>query len=336
MKRPDRPPENPPPTTDASQGTWDLARGYNRRYLHWSDLEYRDTGPDSREALWAAMTSMRRGTETTITIGDLVLRLNTTPDMLMTLDRLDAFPSASGDRVPDPLPDAVMREAVASSAMEGATTPVGKALRMLRDGRDPTDRSESMIKGDHEAMLLAIGRSGEGMTPDLLRDIHAAVTRGNLDDPSYCGRFRDDDSIAVRDVLTGETHHVPPSHMRIDGFVGALCRFADGDGPRIHPVVRAVVAHYALAWIHPFTDGTGRTSRCLFHRCMLHHGLPGVLHLSLSEVLRDHRGRYDRAFQLTETDGGDVTYFVDMNLRALSEAVDRSLSRVDRTPMRLR
>ena len=127
---------------------------------------------------------MRRGTETTITIGDLELRLNTTPDMLMTLDRLDAFLSASGDRVPDPLPDAVMREAVASSAMEGATTPVGKALRMLCDGRSPTDRSESMIKGDHEAMLLAIGRSGEGMTPDLLREIHAAVTRGNLDDLS--------------------------------------------------------------------------------------------------------------------------------------------------------
>ncbi len=137
MKRSERSPENPPPTTDASQGTWDLAREYNRRYLHWSDLEYRDTGPDSREALWAAMTSMRRGTETTITIGDLVLRLNTTPDMLMMLDRLDAFLSASGDRVPDPLPDAVMREAVASSAMEGATTPVAKPSACSATGRTP-------------------------------------------------------------------------------------------------------------------------------------------------------------------------------------------------------
>ena len=32
-----------------SPDTMELAKEYNSRYLHWSDLEYRDVGPDSRE-----------------------------------------------------------------------------------------------------------------------------------------------------------------------------------------------------------------------------------------------------------------------------------------------
>ncbi len=56
----------------------ELAKEYNSRYLHWSDLEYRDVGPDSRETLWALMKILREGTIRTVEFDDLVDRsLNT-------------------------------------------------------------------------------------------------------------------------------------------------------------------------------------------------------------------------------------------------------------------
>lgn len=44
--------------------------------------------------------------------------------------------------------------------------------------------------------------------------------------------------------------------------------------------------------------------------------------LSVPKVIKSHRGRYDSAFLLSETDGNDVTYFVNHNLDMVTEAVN--------------
>ncbi len=40
----------------------------------------------------------------------------------------------------------------------------------------------------------------------------------------------------------------------------------------IHPVIRAILLHFMLAYDHPFVDGTGRTARALFYWSMAHQG----------------------------------------------------------------
>jgi Fic family protein len=46
-----------------------------------------------------------------------------------------------------------------------------------------------------------------------------------------------------------------------------LCNFAnegEESEPFIHPVIRAILLHFWLAYDHPFEDGNGRTARILF------------------------------------------------------------------------
>ena len=43
-------------------------------------------------------------------------------------------------------------------------------------------------------------------------------------------------------------------------------------------------------------------------------------YLSISKVIKSHRGRYDRAYLLSETDGNDVTYFIKFNLEMIEKA----------------
>ncbi len=93
----------------------------------------------------------------------------------------------------------------------------------------------------------------------------------------------------------------------------------------MHPVARAVIAHFYLLSIHPFTDGNGRTARTLEAYLLYHGGYKQAGFYSLSNYYYKHRGEYidelDKA--RFEHDGG-LRNFVLFALEGLEgELVDR-------------
>lgn len=342
MRMPEQPPELNGMSLDrilhCSSETMDLAREYNGRYLHWSDLEYRDVGTDSREVLWYLMKILRRGTERSVVLGDLKLSYNVTDDAQRILHELDM--RLTSGLVPNSKLDdkrrllltvsSIMEESIASSQMEGASTTTKAAKKMLRENKLPTNRSERMIFNNYNAMRFIKDHAGDRLTPELIREVHSIISKDTLEDPSYEGRFREDNSIAVRDILSGETFHNPPDHTKIADMVTGLCAFANDDRVFVHPVVKGIILHFSLAYIHPFMDGNGRVSRSLFYWYLLRSGYASMEYLSISKVMKSHRGRYDQAYLLSETDDNDVTYFINFNLEVVSEAADRFLEYVRR------
>ena len=342
MKRPARPPNLDELLYEGlpkwSPETMELAKDYNDRYLHWSELEYRDVGPDSRETLWALMKMLREGTVRTIELQDLELRYNITDNAQRILHELDM--RLSSGLVPSSRLDekrrlmltvsSIMEESIASSQLEGASTTTKAAKKMLRENIAPKNRSERMIVNNYNAMRFIKEHSEDALTPDLIREIHSIISHGTLDDKAYEGRFRDDNSIAVRDVFSGETYHDPPDFSRIPDLIQRMCDFANDDSVFVHPIVKGIVLHFTLAYIHPFMDGNGRVSRSLFYWYMIRNGYASVEYLSISKVMKSHRGKYDNSYLLSETDDNDITYFINFNLDVVSEATDAFLSYVRR------
>ena len=342
MKRPARPPNLDELLYEGlpkwSPETMELAKDYNDRYLHWSELEYRDVGPDSRETLWALMKMLREGTVRTIELQDLELRYNITDNAQRILHELDM--RLSSGLVPSSRLDekrrlmltvsSIMEESIASSQLEGASTTTKAAKKMLRENIAPKNRSERMIVNNYNAMRFIKEHSEDALTPDLIREIHSIISHGTLDDKAYEGRFRDDNSIAVRDVFSGETYHDPPDFSRIPDLIQRMCDFANDDSVFVHPIVKGIVLHFTLAYIHPFMDGNGRVSRSRFFWYMIRNGYASVEYLSISKVMKSHRGKYDNSYLLSETDDNDITYFINFNLDVVSEATDAFLSYVRR------
>lgn len=321
-----------------SSETMELAKEYNGRYLHWSDLEYRDVGPDSRETLWTLMNILREGTIRTVEFDDLVIGYNITDNAQRILHDLDV--RLSSGLVPSSILDekrrlmltvsSIMEESIASSQLEGASTTTKVAKKMLRENTSPRDGSERMIVNNYNAMRFIKEHSGDRLSPDLILEIHSLISCGTLDDARYEGRFRDDNSIAVRDVFTGETYHEPPDFNRIPDLIQALCDFANDDSVFVHPIVKGIVLHFVLAYIHPFMDGNGRVSRTLFYWYLMRNGYSSVEYISISKAMKNHHGRYNSAYLLSETDGNDITYFINYNLDMIFEAADTFLSYVRR------
>ena len=130
-----------------------------------------------------------------------------------------------------------------------------------------------------------------------------------------------------------------PACGNLAWYVEAMCAFANSDGaegPFIHPVVRAIVVHLWLAYDHPFVDGNGRTARVLFYWSMLRQGYWLTEFISISRAIQESRAQYDRAFEYSETDSNDATYFVLNQLKVLRVAIDALFAHLKRKAREVR
>lgn len=228
----------------------------------------------------------------------------------------------------------LMEEAITSSQLEGAATTRQVARDMLSNGRPPQNRDEQMILNNYLAMETIGDFKDSPLTKERILEIHRRLTLDTLDNPDAAGRFRNeaDGDVVVHDRLTLEIHHRPPEPDTLDDRLQLLCDFANGSKAQgfVHPVLRAIIVHFMLAYDHPFVDGNGRTARALFYWTLLYHGYWLFKFLTISPILRKSPGRYTKAFLYTETDDNDLTYFILHQLATIEKAMEELGSYVAR------
>ncbi len=215
-------------------------------------------------------------------------------------------------------------EAIASSQLEGASTTRKVARELLKTGRKPRTTSERMILNNYQTISWLRDQKDRPLSPDFIFDIHRRVTAGTFQGDGDSGRLRRaDENILVVDARDNEVMHVPPPAAQLPKRLERMCEFAnaaDSDGGFIHPVVRAIILHFWLAYDHPFVDGNGRTARALFYWYMLRRRYWMFEFLSISRMIQSAPSRYQLAFQNTETDDNDLTFFVVFNLDLIGRA----------------
>ena len=217
------------------------------------------------------------------------------------------------------LSSSLMEEAIYSSKMEGASTTRIIAKDMLRKKKSPQNKSQQMIVNNYNTIQYIVEHKDEPLTEELLLTIHRLMTEKTLDNPEDAGRFRTNDKVVVADMVEGDIIYTPPSFQEIPEFVESLCDFFNNDNPRtfIHPIIRGIIVHFMLAFMHPFVDGNGRTARALFYWYMLKEGYKLTEYMSISRVIAKSKSNYEKAFRYVENDGNDMGYFVAYNLGAL-------------------
>ena len=91
----------------------------------------------------------------------------------------------------------------------------------------------------------------------------------------------------------------------------------------LHPLFKACIAHFYFVYIHPFTDGNGRTARALSLMMLLRTGYDFFRFFSVSGIIAEERGSYYKAMRNVEASGSDMTYFVDAYSAILAKSVDK-------------
>lgn len=223
------------------------------------------------------------------------------------------------------LVSSLMEEAISSSQLEGASTTRKVAQEMLRQGREPKTHSEQMILNNFHAMQFVRDYKDEQLTPSMILELHRIVTEKTLDQPQAAGRLRNQNELVqVISNRSQDILHIPPEANGLPNRLQNLCQFANSRQANIfiHPITKAILLHFMLAYDHPFVDGNGRTARALFYWMMAKQDYWLMEFASISQVIKKAPVQYGRAFLYTETDEGDTTYFIMHQLEVIKKAID--------------
>lgn len=302
----------------------------NDEYEYWDTVKYKKCpdGVDARQ-LWTYVKASRRRNFLTVWKKYSIV-LNVTNQMQRLCHEFDlnfggywGTSSILSDKNKERyLISSLMEEAIFSSQMEGASTTRQVAKEMLRKKKKPKDKSQQMIANNYQTIQFVVQHQDTPLTPELLQHLHFLMTEHTLDNPEDAGRFRTNDEVVVENGITHEIVHQPPTYTDIPVFLQDLCQFFNGEKSAvfIHPIIRGIIIHYMIAYIHPFVDGNGRTARALFYWYMLKQKYWLMEYLSISRVITRSKKTYEKAFQYAEADGNDIGYFVAYNLKVLSQS----------------
>jgi Fic family protein len=107
------------------------------------------------------------------------------------------------------------------------------------------------------------------LTEYVVKSIHQLVLK-NIEDEN-AGRYR------MINVLISGSQHVPPHFTVLSSKMEQLMEWYNDHKDTIHTVELAAEFHFRFVYIHPFSDGNGRTARLLMNLILMKFGFPPAI-----------------------------------------------------------
>lgn len=313
-----------------------LHKSFQDRYLNKLEIGFRLPGDLNLEDVWEKVLAARRASAEVLPLLDEHGRnfwfVNTKP-LQAKLHHIDSQGKDSLYRLfereieRELVLDSIIDEAWASNVIEGAYTTHKRAQDLVRNNLPPKDKNDLMMKNNYQAMLYLIEHRKVDFSLELICEIHRIITENTLEDQEHAGRFRDDE-VFIRDKV-GNVIFKPMLPGLIKQNMEILINWANATQEEdfIHPITKASIIHFYLAYVHPFFDGNGRTSRALFYFYLLKNRYDFFRYFSISAIIAKRREKYYKAIKDVEDYDNDVTYFLlyssDIVLKSIDEITDK-------------
>jgi Fic family protein len=226
---------------------------------------------------------------------------------------------------------------LATTAIEGNTLSEDQVREVIENRAElPPSKQylaqevRNVIGAYNEVVEAVMDDPKAKLTPEHFKRWNALILRGlDVEDGVEPGVFRH------KGVVVG--NYRAPSSVDVEFLMQRLCDWLNGDdfkAPEGRPemrapltIVKAIVAHLYLVWIHPFGDGNGRTARLLELQVLLSAGFPTPATQLLSNHYNQTRSEYYRQLNAASR-SGDPIPFVTYALRGFVDGLAEQLDLV--------
>lgn len=173
------------------------------------------------------------------------------------------------------------------------------------------------------------------VSEDRIRELHETIARGLDHDRYLPGTYRLG-PVEVGDRDHGGTYRPPKVPDDIAMLMARFVEWMNGDAlaKGTPPLLRAFLAHYHLALIHPFKDGNGRLARVVEAELLAAAGFR-YAPLMMSNYYYENIDEYYRAFSAAEQSDFDITPFLKFCLDGLVRSLTSVHTRVTELIRRL-
>ena len=149
---------------------------------------------------------------------------------------------------------------------------------------------------------------------DDLKKIQGILTFAIEDDS---GKFRNHGEA----VYDGDVQiFMAPPHRMVPELMDNLFRWMNEVKENVNPLILSSIFHYEFVFIHPFSDGNGRTAR-LWQTAILAHWKDLFKYIPIESIIRKHQEEYYTAIQNCNN-VGNSNEFIEFMLKVINEAVD--------------
>ena len=198
----------------------------------------------------------------------------------------------------------------ATTAIEGNTLSEEQVLQHIQ-GKLTVPPSQEYLKQEVDNIIqgcnLILDEIKKGTQPPLsierIKRLNGIVlNKLAFDDPDIVpGQIR-------KHTVGVGTYRAAPAED-CEFLVSRLCEWLNGDvfHPKpgmelMYAIIRAIIAHIYIAWIHPFGDGNGRTARLIEVQILLSSGVPSPAAHLLSNHYNKTRTEYYRHLDTAKKD----------------------------------
>lgn len=226
--------------------------------------------------------------------------------------------------------------ALATAAIEGNTLTEEEAFEIVED-KSHLPLSQSYLKDEIKNIIAAMqgiaqhifsGQSAD-LTPEIILGYHRQILTGlPVRENVILGKYRS------YTVGVGSYQGAPTEDLGY--LMERLCYWlnhgwkTDSYSPMVIGILKALVGHLYLAWIHPFGDGNGRTARLMEFQILLASGVPFPAALLLSNHYNQTRSEYYRYLEIASARPNDGIYqFIGYALQGLIDQLSEQIDLIE-------
>lgn len=115
----------------------------------------------------------------------------------------------------------------------------------------------------------------------------------------------------------------PPPEM-VNSLIEKLFNWMTENKDKLHPLILSSVFHYEFVFIHPFSDGNGRTVR-LWQNILLYNWKESFEYLPIESQIHKYQNEYYNKIANCNKKG-DSTEFIEFMLKMIDETLDEALN----------
>lgn len=160
-------------------------------------------------------------------------------------------------------------ESLGSARIEGNHTTLADYVESRVDGMSQTEDHLKEVANIEQAMSFVdeVVEPGLPITEHFIRELHSlAVLDLVREGDKTPGAYRQSS------VSIAQSTHKPPEHIQVPDYMRELVEFINRDDPQKYDLMKVALAHHRFGWIHPFSNGNGRTVRLLTYALLIKYG----------------------------------------------------------------
>lgn len=224
-----------------------------------------------------------------------------------------------------------MLESLASARIEGNVTTVADYVESKISAPPGQEAAYQEIRNMEECLSFIDSHVGTArIDRAFVSELHKMTVKnlpllpaGEGDETP--GQFRS------REVRIKNSPHTPPDPTTVSSYMDELFQFIERDDLPKYDLLKVAIAHHRFVWIHPFSNGNGRTVRLFTYAMLVKYGFavdkgrilnPAAVFCSNRDAYYDNLARADQG-----TDQGILAWceYVLGGLKVEIEKIDRLL-----------